>query len=65
MAKNLANQIIDNTINSTANINLTLDDSGQSVYYNFDNTVNNLDIINDIKKTYVSFHDKKKYFKLL
>lgn len=59
MAKNLANQIIDNTINSTANINLTLDDSGQSVYYNFDNTVNNLDIINDIKKTYVSFHDKK------
>ena len=59
MAKNLANQIIDNTINSTANINLTVGDKGQAVYYSFDNTVNNLDIINDIKKTYVSFHDKK------
>lgn len=59
MAKNLANQIIDNTINSTANINLTVGDNGQAVYYSFDNTVNNLDIINDIKKTYVSFHDKK------
>ena len=59
MTKNLANQIIDNTINSTANIDLTLSDNGQIVYYNFDNTVNNLDIINDIKKTYVSFHDKK------
>lgn len=59
MAKNLANQIINNTINSTANINLTVGDNGQSVYYSFDNTVNNLDIINDIKKTYVSFHDKK------
>ena len=59
MAKNLANQIIDNTINSIANINLTVGDNGQAVYYSFDNTVNNLDIINDIKKTYVSFHDKK------
>lgn len=59
MAKNLANQIINNTINSTANINLTVGDNGQAVYYNFDNTVNNLDIINDIKKTYISFHDKK------
>lgn len=59
MTKNLANQIIDNTINSTANIDLTLSDNGQIVYYNFDNTVNNLDIINDIKKTYISFHDKK------
>ena len=59
MTKNLANQIIDNTINSTANIDLTVGENGQAVYYNFDNTINNLDIINDIKKTYVSFHDKK------
>lgn len=59
MTKNLANQIIDNTINSTANIDLTVGENGQAVYYSFDNTINNLDIINDIKKTYVSFHDKK------
>ena len=58
MTKNLANQIVDNTINSTANIDLIIGENGQAVYYNFDNTINNLDIINDIKK---NFDDRVKF----